>query len=143
MLNLQPFFKDELIFAISSKRKESKTKNIQPKDLSKFDFLSYPLRFDLCYRTVEAKFGSHLAQCHIPIETESFDTLKQMLLLGVGATFIPKYLIAKELKSGELAEINVGQNKLPITFSIVSKKDADLSKATRCFIKTVTDFFSI
>lgn len=140
--NSQIFFKDELIFAISSKRKESKTKTIQPKDLSKFDFLSYPLRYDLCYRTVEAKFGTHLAQCRIPLETESFDTLKQMLLLGLGATFIPKYLIEKELKNGELIEINIGQNKLPISFAIITKKEADLSTATKYFIQTVTNFFT-
>lgn len=140
-LNAQPFFKDELVFAISSKRKESKTKHIHPKDLSKFDFLSYPLRYDLCYRTVEARFGTHLSQCHIPLETESFDTLKQMLLLGVGATFIPKYLIAKELKTGDLVEINIGQNRLPICFSIVTKKESEISTAARYFIQTIVDSF--
>ena len=140
-LSSQLFFKDELVFAISSKRKESKTKIIQPKDLSKFDFLSYPLRYDLCYRTVEAKFGTHLAQCHVPLKTESFDTLKQMLLLGAGATFIPRYLIGKELKQGELVEINIGQNKLPISFAIITKKNADLSVSTKYFIETVTDYF--
>lgn len=141
-LHSQPFFKDELIFVISSDRRASKTKNIQPKDLSKFDFLSYPLRYDLCYRTVEAKFGTYLSQCRIPLETESFDTLKQMLLLGVGATFIPKYLIAKELKSGQLTEIHIGQSKLPIHFSVVTKKESDLSTAAKFFIKNVIDSFS-
>ncbi len=143
LLNSDVFFKDELVFAISTKRNESKMKQISPKDLSKFDFLSYPLRYDLCYKTVEAKFGTHLKKCHVPMETESFDTLKQMLLLGVGATFIPRYLIANELEKGLLTEIRINQVKLPISFFFVTKKDTELSAATKKFKDIVLSHFFI
>jgi DNA-binding transcriptional LysR family regulator len=91
--------------------------------------------------TVEAKFGSHLAKSRAVLETESFDTLKQMLLSGAGATFIPKYLIKNELKAGMLAEIAVKNTKLPITFSFVTKKHSDLSKATEVFRTKIFEHF--
>lgn len=140
-LDSQIIYKDELIFAVATKRAESKLKQISPSRLSEFDFLSYPLRYDLCYRTVEAKFGAHLAKARVVVETESFDTLKQMLVKGAGATFIPKYLVQKELQSGVLTEIKVGSTSLPIAFSIVTKRDAELSHAARLFRAAVVGYF--
>jgi DNA-binding transcriptional LysR family regulator len=142
LLTSQVFFEDELIFAISKKHKEYKATQINPKDLTRFDFLSYPLRYDLCYKKIEEKFGTYLSKCHIPLETESFDTLKQMLLAGAGATFIPKYLIARELENGSLTEITLGQTKLPISFSFITKKGADLSAATKKFREKIFDSFA-
>lgn len=140
-LEIKEFYKDELVFAVSAQKNESKLKNISAKDLMEFDFLAYPLRYDLCYRTVEAKFGSYLSKSRVVVETESFDTLKQMLLLGAGATFIPRYLIAKELQSGKLSEIQVGQTKLPITFSFITKMNADLPKRTQLFREEILEYF--
>lgn len=132
-LEVKNFFKDELVFAVSAKRKSSLPKQIQPKELSQFPFLSYPLRYDLCYRTVEARFGSYLSKSRVSVETESFDTIKQMLIRNAGATFIPKYLIAKEVERGELACISVGNVRLPITFAFVTKRKSDSSLATQKF----------
>ena len=132
-LDVKTFYKDELVFAISSTHKKSKSRKISARDLSDFDFLSYPLRYDLCYRSVETKFGAYLAKSRISVETESFDTLKQMLLRGVGATFIPKYLIEKELKEGKLVEIKVGNATLPLSFSFITKKGTELSVTTSAF----------
>ena len=126
-LQVEDFFKDELVFAIANNKNKLLPKYIQPQDLSSFPFLSYPLRYDLCYRTVETRFGSYISKSHISVETESFDTLKQMLIRGAGATFIPRYLIANELKSGALTTIQVGKSKLPITFSFVTKKSSQMS----------------
>lgn len=136
-LDIKPFFRDELVFAISSKSKKAIPSKITPKQLAEFDFLSYPLRYDLCYRTVEAKFGAHLRKARIVLETESFDTLKQMLLRGAGATFIPRYLIKNELDKGLLKEIRVGHVSLPITFSMITKKSSDISHVTRAFSEII------
>ncbi len=129
LLDRVPIFTDQLVLA-QSKEHPICAKRIDPKDLAKIDFLSYPLRFDLCYRKVEQHFGSHLAKARVAAESESFDTLKQMLIHGAGATFIPKYLIQKELEEGILSEVSVGNTKIPIVFSLVTKKNAHLSQVT-------------
>lgn len=129
LLDRVPIFTDQLVLA-QSKQHPTSAKKIEPKDLAKIDFLSYPLRFDFCYRKVEQHFGSHLAKARIAAESESFDTLKQMLIQGAGATFIPRYLIHKELEDGILTEVSVGNAKIPIVFSFVTKKNAHLSQVT-------------
>lgn len=140
-LKIEKFFEDELVFAIANQKKALWPKQIQPRDLSSFRFLSYPLRHDLCYRTVESKFGAHLNKCEISTETESFDTLKQMLLKGAGATFIPRYLIAKEIEAGVISTIQIGQTRLPITFSFVTKKNSLLSLSTQKFKDSIFKFY--
>ena len=132
LLDRVPVFTDQLILA-QSKKHPICAKRIDPKELSQIDFLSYPLRFDLCYRKVEQLFGSHLAKARVAVESESFDTLKQMLIQGAGATFIPKYLIHQELEEGILSEVFVGNIKIPIVFSFVTKKNAHLSQVTAAF----------
>lgn len=140
-LDVKIFYKDELVFAISPKHKQAKHRKITASDLSNYDFLSYPLRYDFCYRIVEAKFGAYLAKSRIAVETESFDTLKQMLLRGVGATFIPKYLIEKELRANELVEIKVGNITLPLSFCFITKKNSELSITTKAFHDAILNFY--
>jgi DNA-binding transcriptional LysR family regulator len=82
---------------------------------------------------METRIGSHLSKCRIGVEAESFDTLKQMLVRGAGAAFIPKCLIAKELESGALAQIQVGNSHLPISFSFVTKKTIHPSLSVQRF----------
>jgi DNA-binding transcriptional LysR family regulator len=140
-LTIEPLFSDELVYAVSAKRKESSLNKIMPKDLSKIEFLSYPLRFDLCYKLVEKNFGRYLADCRVVLETTSFDTIKQMLLQGAGGTFIPSYLIKDELKSGALKQIHVGNIKLPIEFSFVVKSKTKPSRGTLALQESLLAYF--
>lgn len=140
LLERTELFKDRLIFAQSTKYPLCK-KKIAPGELKNIDFLSYPLRFDLCYRKVEKYFGAHLSKTRIAAESESFDTLKQMLIAGAGATFIPQYLVKKELEQNILSEIEVGHHKIPIVFYLVTRKGADRSPAMKIFCESLTQNF--
>ncbi len=142
-LEITPIFTDKLIFAQSAKIPLVKTDKIVPADLSHIDFLSYPLRYDLCYRSVEQRFGRHLAKTRVVAESENFETLKQMLIQGAGATFIPRYLIESELKKGLIKEIEIQKVNLPITFSFVTKRNAELSAATELIRRMLLNWFHV
>lgn len=141
-LHSLPLFTDELVYAVSSKSKFKVGDSMAPTDLVHIPFLSYPLRFDFCYRTVETTFGKYLAQAPVPIESTSFDTLKQMLLQGAGGTFIPKYLIASEIEKGHVRVVKVGKQRLPVQFSFVSLSEESLSSTTRRFRDTIARSFT-
>ncbi|WP_372365238.1 LysR family transcriptional regulator [Candidatus Uabimicrobium sp. HlEnr_7] len=121
-LVIKPFFQDELLFVASTKNKEI-PQHIEAKYLQEVRFLSYPLRFDYCYKTVEKKYGKYLEKAFCPIETTSFDTLKQCVLENLGVTFMPKYLITEELRSGKLKRVLIGKEEIPITFFFVTHKN--------------------
>ncbi len=131
-LSIKQFFSSELILVAAKKRKIPK--KLSAKDIEDYPFLSYPLRRDYCYRMVEKKVGKHLAKTNVAIESTSFDTLKHSLLEDIGITFMPRYLIEKELNSGLIKEIQLKGLKLPIEFSIVTKKDKKISNRVKMLI---------
>ena len=124
-----PFFSNELLLVASDKYKISN--KINPSELSQYDFLSYPLRSDYCYREIDKKVGKFIK--NIKITSTSFDTLKQSLLHGLGITFMPEYLITNELKNKKLRKIEIKGLKLPIQFSFITKKDRKLPKKVEVF----------
>ena len=137
LLDRTLFFKDRLVFAASPSRPEAKKQRLTPKDFASMEFLSYPHRTDLCYRRVEEHYGRHLLKARVVLESTSFDTLKQMLLHGAGCTFIPKYLVASELKAGKLVEIPIEGPALPIQFYFITRRGSNLSRATKTFQKKI------
>jgi DNA-binding transcriptional LysR family regulator len=123
-IHIEHFFHDELVLVAAKERKIPK--EIKPIDLKEHDFLSYPLKQDYCYKEIERKLGKYLNKANVPIESISFDTLKQSLIHDLGISFMPKYLIRNEIKRKELKVIQVKGVKLPIVFSIITKKDRKL-----------------
>jgi DNA-binding transcriptional LysR family regulator len=129
---IEPFFHNELILVCAYKNKTI-PQQLSKEELSLYPFLSYPLKLDYCYREVEKKFGKYLKDAPCPIESESFDTLKQSLLNDLGYTFMPEYLIKQELKDKKLRRIKLKANELPIVFSLITKKDRVLSPKMKAF----------
>lgn len=121
-----PLAQDQLILVASSKNKEVPAR-LTPRDLAHYPFLAYPHKFDFCYREVERKLGKYLALAPTPIISESFDTLKQSLLQDIGITFMPRYLIERELKEKVLRPIEVTGLHLPIQFYFVVRAHSKLS----------------
>lgn len=134
-----PFYHCELILVASARMKMPN--KLKPSELSKYPFLSYPLRLDYCYQEVERKLGKYLKRAPARIESESFDTLKQSLLAELGITFMPRYLVHKELEQGLLKELEVSNLTLPITFSFVQKKYRILPKKVQAFKEHLTSSF--
>lgn len=121
-----PLAQDQLLLVASSKNKEVPAR-LTPRELANYPFLAYPHKFDFCYREVERKLGKYLALAPTPIISESFDTLKQSLLQDIGITFMPKYLIERELKEKVLRPIEVTGLHLPIQFYFVIRANSKLS----------------
>jgi DNA-binding transcriptional LysR family regulator len=131
LLEIIPFFKSELVYVTSTKN--TGIKQLKPAELSNHPFLSYPIRMDYCYREVERKYGKYLKKAPIPIESESFDTLKNSLIAGIGNSFMPKYIIQKELDQKLVKIVDIGGAKLPVTFSFITRKDRKLPKRIEAF----------
>lgn len=134
-------WKDKMVFVGSREQTDRLPKKLRPSDLSKIDFLSYPLRFDICYQRVEKQLGKYLAKANVVCESTSFDTLKQMILVGAGVTFMPHYLVQNEIKEKKLKIIEIEGIELPVEFSFVSRGDHSTSPATIALKKLLLDWF--
>ncbi|MCM0607257.1 MAG: LysR family transcriptional regulator [Xanthomonadaceae bacterium] len=142
-LEAVPLWKDKMVFVAAPELYKKLPGKIKPHELSSIDFLSYPLRFDLCYRGIEKSFGKYLAKSNVVFESTSFDTLKQMLLLGTGATFMPHYLIKNEIKEKKLKVIEIEGAELPVEFSFISLGDHSASTATVALKTTILNWYKI
>jgi DNA-binding transcriptional LysR family regulator len=136
---IEPFFKDELVLVAASGRKIPAL--IKPSELQNYDFLSYPLKLDYCYKEIDRKLGKYLNKSIKPIESVSFDTLKQSLIYDLGISFMPKYLVMDELKVKKLKIVEIKGIVLPITFSFVTKKGRKLPPRIKVFQKMIMKEF--
>ncbi len=125
-----PLLHDELVLVAAGKNKSVPTR-LAPKDLANFPFLAYPHKFDFCYREVERKLGKHLAKASTPIISESFDTLKQSLLHDLGISFMPRYLIERELRDRTLRIVELSGIHIPIQFFFVVNAFTKMNARTR------------
>jgi DNA-binding transcriptional LysR family regulator len=132
---------DRLVYVVSSEMAKKLPASIKAEQVSKIDFLSYPLRYDLCYRSVEKKLGRYLAKTNVVLESTSFDTLKQMVLLGAGATFMPYYLVKNEIKQKLLKIIEIENINFSVTFSYVSLGSQLTNSGTTAFKETLLKYF--
>jgi DNA-binding transcriptional LysR family regulator len=134
-------WKDRMVFVGTKEQADRLPKKLKPSDLSKIDFLSYPLRLDLCYQRVEKLLGKHLVRANVVCESTSFDTLKQMLLLGTGVTFMPHYLVQNEIKDKRLRVMEIEGVDLPVEFSFVSRGDHSSSAGVIALKKLLLAWF--
>lgn len=131
-IELLPFFQNELILVCSAKNKTIPSE-LTKEDLASYPFLSYPLKNDYCYREVDRKFGKYIKSAPKPIESESFDTLKQSLINDIGISFMPEYLIKQDLQEKKLRQIKLKAPALPVKFSMITRKGKILSKKMEAF----------
>lgn len=134
-------WKDKMVLVGAKELTDRLPKKLKPGDLSELDFLSYPLRFDLCYQKIERQLGKYLAKANIVCESTSFDTLKQMVLVGAGITFMPHYLVQNEIEEKKLKVIEVEDVEIPVEFSFVSRGDQSASAATIAMKNLLLDWF--
>ncbi len=134
-------WKDKMVLVGTIEQADRLPKKMKARDLSEIDFLSYPLRLDLCYQRIEKQFGKYLSKANIVCETASFDTLKQMLLVGAGITFMPHYLVQNEIKEKRLKVIEMENIEIPVEFSFVSRGTHASSAATIAMKNLLLDWF--
>jgi LysR family transcriptional regulator, transcriptional activator of the cysJI operon len=68
------------------------------------------------------------------LELDSLESVKSAVISGHGLSFLPYMAIKKELYSGELKRIPIKDAGLEMTFSLVWRKDEDLSGYCKEFI---------
>ena len=128
-LDIVPFFDDRMVLAAG--------RGIAGDDLETLPFLMYPAFDEPCYQHVAAFLEPIRESLRVAVVCENFESLKQLVIRGAGVSFLPAYMVKRELAAGVLREVPIGDTQLPVTFSFVTKRDATLSAATTLFKEAV------
>lgn len=105
------FFQDEMLLVANKSLKYHMKK---PND---WHMLSYPHRLEPCFQQVQKQYKSLWKKAHTIIESENFETLKQCLVQGLGAAFMPRYIITDRLNTLQKLKI---KKKIPIKFFFIT-----------------------
>lgn len=135
-LEYSPLMRDRMVLVVSSHQTET---NIDLKDLSEFKLI---LREegsghrDLLVKHLR-EYGLGLRDLNIVAFSDSTETIKQLVIEGVGGAFLSHYAIEKELADGELKEVSLNGLTFERDFYFVTHKDAKLSQIEQAFIGLV------
>ncbi|BBM86501.1 LysR family transcriptional regulator [Candidatus Uabimicrobium amorphum] len=111
--NLQQtmFFRDEMLLVAKKSLKYSTKKQ------NTWNLLSYPHRQEDCFIQVQKHYKSLWKNANVVVESENFETLKQCLLQGLGASFMPHYIIQDKKHTLEMLKM---KKRIAIEFFFVT-----------------------
>lgn len=130
----------EIMFLIASPNHPLAGKNILPLDLSEHCIiLTEP---GCAYRaTMEKILADAAILPRSTMEVNSIESIKQLVMLGLGISMLPRFTVEKELSSNQLIALN---HQLPLPqyrTQLVYHKDKWLSPSLQAFVQTVDKLF--
>jgi DNA-binding transcriptional LysR family regulator len=131
-----PFITDKVVAVCSSKSKLLKKKNYNIQDL-----YSIPIALRevgsgtlAVLKKALSKHKINVSQLNVKVRLGGTEALKHFLVESDSLGFLPKISVAKELKSGELKEINIEELVLQRQFFFIERK-GETSDLNKVFIK--------
>lgn len=137
-LNYLPLLRDEMVLVVSGQQTDDK---LALKDLTDFGLI---LREegsghrDLLLKELR-DHGISLRDLSIVAYSDSTETIKQLVIEGVGGAFLSRFAIEQELAEGTLKALSLNGITFERDFYFVSHKEAKLSQIEQAFVKLVHD----
>ena len=109
---------------------------IELKELHTIPLILGPENSDLqkSLRLSLSQYGFDLTPLKPLLELDGLESIKSTVRAGHGCSFLPYFSIKKELYSKELKEIKIKGVNLETSFSMVWRKEENLTEAARSFI---------
>jgi DNA-binding transcriptional LysR family regulator len=131
---------DELVLITSPTHALASTERIHMKDLSEEAVMvmdvSEPSPW---HRKVSEAFGQAKAPMHLTVENAPIETIKKMVAIGLGVSFVPLLSVGEERARGELAVVEVDGFHLERSVWIARRRAAQ-SPAAKAFLQTAVAF---
>jgi LysR family transcriptional regulator, low CO2-responsive transcriptional regulator len=85
------------------------------------------------FHSMEEAFGNHIGKVNIAMEIRSTETIKQAVMAGMGLSFLSAHTISQELKSQNLAVLDVQGFPLRLNWYLVHRKNKRLPPIATAF----------
>lgn len=137
-LEYLPLVRDEMVLVVSGKAPEAK---LSLKDLKSFNLI---LREegsghrDLLVKELREQ-GLALKDLNIVAYSDSTETIKHLVIEGVGGAFLSRFAIERELAEGKLKMLSLNGVTFERDFYFVSHKEAKLSQIEQAFVRMVKE----
>ena len=133
-LRIESYLTDELILVVDMNHPFAKRENITPEMLQSVSFILRP-KGSATRKVIDEAFEKQGLALNVIMELRDPESVKQMVIAGLGATIVSKYAVQRETEVGSLVYVPV--QGLPFTrqLVIVSHRDKRLSVAAQALLQ--------
>jgi DNA-binding transcriptional LysR family regulator len=129
-------YADTLALVVSPGHPLAGAKRVSISQLGEEIFIAHNVASPLRRKVIEA-FQRYRTPLNMGIELPTIDAIKRYVAMGNGVALIPHLTVARELESGDLAQVSVDELEAKRVLRLVYRRQATLSYAARAFLRTV------
>ncbi len=132
-------FREPLFLAVASDHPLSAKETFAPEDLAGLDVLTLSPRYHL-HEQVLRLCEAHGARLLRDYEGTSLDALRQMVGMGLGATFFPALYVGSEVRGeGDVSILKPSKSSLARSIGLAWRKGSGLHTAYEALADTISD----
>ena len=144
LLQVIPYATDELALVLPSKHPLSNKKELLKEDLYKLNFVT--LDSQSTTRKVVDKLlqdsGLEIQRLKIEMELNSLEAIKNAVLSGLGASFLPVVSIERELAAGSIHKAFIADLEVKRELKLINNPSRYTSRASEVFKKNILPQFA-
>lgn len=137
-----PIYRDEMVLVAHPKHVLARRKNVTLEDVVEAGLIAYPPR-SVTRRQIERVFVEHDLTLNATMEIASPEAIKRLTQAGLGASVLPRPVVAPEIRRGALQAIRIRSVRFQRTIGMVLRGEDSLSRPARVFLDMVKTKFPV
>lgn len=137
-----PIYRDEMVLVAHPKHVLARRKNVTLEDVVEAGLIAYPPR-SVTRRQIERVFVEHDLALNATMEIASPEAIKRLTQAGLGASVLPRPVVAPEIRRGALQAIRIRSVRFQRTIGMVLRGEDSLSRPARVFLDMVKTKFPV
>jgi DNA-binding transcriptional LysR family regulator len=137
-----PIYRDEMVLVAHPNHVLAKRNNVTLRDVVETGLISYPAG-SVTRRQIERVFIEHNLALNASMEIASPEAIKRLTQAGLGASVLPRPVVAPEIGRGALQTIRIRSVRFQRTIGMVLRGEDSLSPPARVFLDMVKKRFPV
>jgi DNA-binding transcriptional LysR family regulator len=135
-----PIYNDEMVLVAHPNHSLARRNRVTLQDVVETGLIAYPAR-SVTRGRIERVFIENGLSLNATMEISSPEAIKRLTQAGLGASILPRPVVAPEVGKGALRIIRTGSIRFQRTIGMVFRRDGLLSPPAREFIEMVKKKF--
>lgn len=135
-----PIYRDEMVLVANPKHELVGRKRVTLEDVGRAGLITYP-RQSTTWGLIERVFFEHNLSPNATMEIASPEAMKRLTQAGLGASILPRPVVAAEVRRGVLKVIPVRGVRFQRGIGMVTKRGVSLAPPARAFLEMVKKRF--
>jgi DNA-binding transcriptional LysR family regulator len=137
-----PIYRDDMVLVAHPKHMLARRKRVTLKDVVEAGLITYPPTA-ITRRLIDRVFTEHDLSLEATMEIASPDAIKRLTQAGLGASILPRPVVAAEVRRGALRVIQLRSIRFHRTIGMVYRQEDSLSPPARVFLDMVGAKFPV